>query len=125
MCTLCSGTYTLLPTLVSHIRAAHSHEQRLCFSCGINNCPKTFKNTNTYYKHIRNNHYEKYIENNYSTTKKQPQTKTVTVNDDNGTDTQEMDISTTLVYIYVDHDNHHNDDQIAQFEPSDTEKISW
>ena len=43
MCTLCSGTYTLLPTLVSHIRAVHSHEQGLCFSCRINNCPKHLK----------------------------------------------------------------------------------
>ena len=41
---------------------------------------------------------KKYVENNYSTTKKQPQTNTVAeAYNDNSTDTQDMDISTTLV----------------------------
>lgn len=59
-CTMCNGIYSILPILISHIRSAHSHEPGLCFSCGVDMCPKTFKNTNTYYKHVRKDHCDKY-----------------------------------------------------------------
>ena len=52
----------MLPTLISHIRSAHSHEPELNFSCGIDSCPKPFKNTNTYYKHVRSVHKARYSE---------------------------------------------------------------
>ena len=59
-CTMCNGVYSTLPILVSHIHSAHSHEPGLCFTCGVDMCPRTFKNTNTYYKHVRNEHGDKY-----------------------------------------------------------------
>ena len=59
-CTMCNGVYSILPILISHIRSVHSHEPGLCFSCGVDMCPKTFKNTNTYYKHVRKDHCDKY-----------------------------------------------------------------
>ena len=49
----------MLPKLISYIRSAHSHEPGLCFSCGIDCCPRTFKNTNTY-KHVRSVHKNRY-----------------------------------------------------------------
>ena len=52
----------MLPTLISHIHSAHSHELELNFSCGIDGCPKPFKNTNTYYKHVRSVHKARYSE---------------------------------------------------------------
>ena len=59
-CAMCNGVYSILPILVIHIRSAHSHEPGLCFPCGVDMCPRTFKNTNTYYKHVRNDHRDKY-----------------------------------------------------------------
>ena len=50
----------MLPTLISHLRSSHSHEPGLCFSCGIDGCPKVFKNTNTYYKHVTKVHKDRY-----------------------------------------------------------------
>lgn len=46
--------------LVSHVRAAHSSEV-LNFTCGINDCPKTFTKTNTWYKHVAKKHLEEYM----------------------------------------------------------------
>ena len=59
-CTLCKAMYWNLPTLVSHIRASHSHEAGLSFQCGINNCEQTFHNTTTFYKHVRKLHGDEY-----------------------------------------------------------------
>ena len=62
-CILCHALYSTLPKLISHLRSAHSHDPGLCFACGIDGCPKTFKNTNTYYKHVTSVHKNRYTEN--------------------------------------------------------------
>ena len=46
-CTLCKAMHCNLSTLVSHIRASHSHVAGLSFQCGINKCEQTFHNTTT------------------------------------------------------------------------------
>ena len=46
-----------------HLRSAHSRDPGLCFACGIDGCPKTFKNTNTYYKHVTSVHKNRYTDN--------------------------------------------------------------
>ena len=49
-------------------------------------CPKTFKNTNTYYKHIRKDHSDKYadssVTNKYLLTANTPTATSSTVNTD-------------------------------------------
>ena len=116
-----------MPILISHIRSAHSHESGLCFSCGVNNCPKTFRNTNTYYKHVRRAHHEKYTADT-SATKKQllcGSTSTEvphTVDDSNSTE----DISVESVADHEDDgDILTETTSVAHFESgSDTVKIA-
>ena len=52
--------YCNLSILVGHIRAVHSHEPQLFFTCGIQGCPVTFQNTNTFYKHVTCSHSAEY-----------------------------------------------------------------
>ncbi len=59
-CSLCQAIYCSLPLVVGHIRASHSHEHGLLFVCGISGCPISFKNTNTFYKHVRDTHRDRY-----------------------------------------------------------------
>ena len=59
-CTLCEAIYCNLPTLVSHIRASHSHVAGPSFQCGIKKCEQIFHNTTTFYKHVRKSHADEY-----------------------------------------------------------------
>lgn len=59
-CTLCEAIYCNLSTLVSHIRASHSHVAGPSFQCGIKKCEQTFHNTTTFYKHVRKCHADEY-----------------------------------------------------------------
>ena len=52
--------YCTLSILVGHIRAVHSHEPQISFTCGIHGCPVTFQNTNTFYKHVTHHHSTEY-----------------------------------------------------------------
>ena len=72
----------MLPTLISHIRSAHSHEAGLSFSYGIDCCPKTFRNTNTYYKHVRSVHRCRYSEDSTLMVKKSLLAKNTTTEDE-------------------------------------------
>ena len=58
--TLCTAMYCNLSTLVSHIRASHSHVAGLTFQCGINKCEQTFHDPVTFYKHVRKFHADEY-----------------------------------------------------------------
>ena len=60
-CQLCESRYALLHDLVGHVRAAHSAESQLNFVCQVNGCPTTFKNTNSWYKHVRRLHKQEYF----------------------------------------------------------------
>lgn len=62
-CQLCGTGYSCLFDLVSHVRAAHSVEVSLNFVCQINGCPRMFKRTNTWYKHVIQSHREEYTKN--------------------------------------------------------------
>lgn len=61
-CQLCSSGYITLPELVSHTRGTHSEEVGLNIVCQVNNCPKVFGNTSTWYKHVRKNHSDQYLQ---------------------------------------------------------------
>lgn len=56
-CQLCIGSYVHLRDLVSHVRASHSSEE---YICGVHGCPRSFRKTNTWYKHIIDSHYAEY-----------------------------------------------------------------
>jgi len=58
-CKLCEARYVGLYDLVSHVRAAHSHERYLLV-CGVRGCPRSFQQANSWYRHIRNAHSHKY-----------------------------------------------------------------
>ena len=60
-CQLCESRYALLFELVVHVRAAHSSVCNLNFVCQVNGCPRIFKKTNTWYKHVRGQHMEEYL----------------------------------------------------------------
>ena len=62
-CQLCSVDYVSLPDLVSHIRASHSQDVSLNFVCGVSQCPKIFRNANTWYKHVVKSHRIEYFNN--------------------------------------------------------------
>lgn len=59
-CQVCPGSYLLLRDLVSHVRASHSSDSNLGYICGIQGCPRSFKRTNTWYKHVVECHEEDY-----------------------------------------------------------------
>ena len=59
-CVLCRGIYCSLFVPVGHIRASHSHAPGLSFTCGVEGCPETFHNTNTFYKHVTSKHSSVY-----------------------------------------------------------------
>ena len=59
-CQLCSANYINLPDLVSHFRASHSHDE---FVCNVSQCPKIFRNANTWYKHVLKRHMIEYLDN--------------------------------------------------------------
>ena len=59
-CQLCTSFYVCLFDLVSHVRAAHSADCHLNFVCQVNGCPRMFTKTNTWYKHVRDEHQEEY-----------------------------------------------------------------
>jgi len=58
-CKLCEARYVSLYDLVSHVRAAHSHE-RFLLVCGVRGCPRSFQQANSWYRHIRNVHSSEY-----------------------------------------------------------------
>ena len=60
-CQLSGLKYALLFDLVGHVRAAHSADCHLSLICQVNGCPRIFKNTNTWYKHVRAQHKEEYF----------------------------------------------------------------
>ena len=60
-CQLCESRYALLFELVVHVRAAHSSDYNLNFVCQVKGCPRIFKKTNTWYKHVRSQHMEEYF----------------------------------------------------------------
>lgn len=60
-CQLCLSRYASLYELVSHVRGSHSKEANLHFVCGVKLCSKSFKNTNSWYKHVIKIHSEHYF----------------------------------------------------------------
>ena len=59
-CQLCAASYRCLFDLVGHVRAAHSADVNLSYVCQVQGCLRTFKKTNTWYKHVLQVHHEKY-----------------------------------------------------------------
>ena len=47
--------------LVGHVRAAHTANCNLNFVCQVEGCPRIFKKTNTWYKHVRAEHKDEYF----------------------------------------------------------------
>ena len=109
-CTLCGAIYCSLTTLVSHIRASHSHTAGLLFKCGINSCNQTFHNTTTFYKHVRRNHSNEYSKaGNISITGSPPliDSTVVSGDDQEGSQSMECDLAAipddyTLTFNRVD-----------------------
>ena len=60
-CYNCAASYSSLFDLVSHVRGAHSSEAVLNFICGVQGCSRTFKKTNTWYKHVVKHHRSEYM----------------------------------------------------------------
>ena len=60
-CQLCSASYVNLPELVSHFRASHSQDEGLKFVCQVSQCPKIFRNANTWYRHVVKKHSTEYF----------------------------------------------------------------
>lgn len=60
-CQLCSASYVSLLDLVSHVRASHSQGVNPNFVCQVNHCPRMFKNTNSWYKHVIKYHRAEYF----------------------------------------------------------------
>ena len=60
LCQVCSASYICLYDLVGHTRAAHCADTDLQLICQVNQCPKTFANTNTWYKHVVKMHSGQY-----------------------------------------------------------------
>ena len=56
-CCVCKCFYVSLKDLISHVRGAHSREESI--PCVV--CSRPFRNTNTYYKHVRNEHNVEYF----------------------------------------------------------------
>lgn len=61
-CQLCLANFVCLFDLVSHVRAAHSVEH-LNLVCRVDGCPRMFRRTNTWYKHVIKRHREEYDRN--------------------------------------------------------------
>ena len=59
-CQLCVGSYKRLLDLVGHVKAVHSADVNLTYVCKVQGCLRTFKKTNTWYKHILQAHREEY-----------------------------------------------------------------
>ncbi len=59
-CQLCIASYKSLFDLVSHVRAAHSADVNLTYVCQVQGCLRTFKKTNTWYKHVLQVHQVEY-----------------------------------------------------------------
>ena len=57
---MCNGNYCTLFEQVSHVRNAHSTGD-FKFSCGIEGCSSEFSKTNSYYKHVRKDHFDEYF----------------------------------------------------------------
>ena len=66
VCQLCAASYSCLFDLVSHVRAVHSVEMNLTLVCQVNGCPRMFRKTNTWYKHVVQSHHEEYSKKNPS-----------------------------------------------------------
>ena len=71
-CQKCQAVYCRLFDLVGHVRAAHSADCQINLTCQINGCPRMFKNTNTWYKHVRSVHKEEYSNRDIEVSTLQP-----------------------------------------------------
>lgn len=59
-CQICRANYINLYSQVSHMRAVHSVENDLNFTCQVDGCPAMFKRPDTWYKHVLNSHRQEY-----------------------------------------------------------------
>ena len=74
-CQICQSRYGLLFELLGHVRAAHSADCNLNFVCQVNGCPRMFTKTNTWYKHVRGEHKDKYLKKEISLIPSAPETQ--------------------------------------------------
>ena len=60
-CNICSVFVALtLKVLMSHYFSAHSEELNFFVKCGVNDCPATFRQYHSFYKHMAKNHKDEY-----------------------------------------------------------------
>lgn len=56
-CSLCDHfSATTIGGILRHVGAVHAHEPHFHLVCGINGCPRTYKNFHSFRKHLRRRH---------------------------------------------------------------------
>ena len=55
-CPLCGAFCSSISVYLSHLRVIHAHEAGFQVSCGLQGCPRTFKNFYTYRNHVYSMH---------------------------------------------------------------------
>ena len=55
-CVKCNFSSRCLSKLVIHYRFVHQHEHDFQLSCGVDGCSRTYKQTNSFIKHVKRKH---------------------------------------------------------------------
>ena len=56
-CSICNHyTATTMAAVLKHVGCVHAHEPNFHIICGINECPRTYKNYHSFRKHLTRNH---------------------------------------------------------------------
>jgi hypothetical protein len=55
-CVKCNFSLRYLSKLVIHFRFVHQHEHDFQLSCGVDGCSRTYKQTNSFIKHVKREH---------------------------------------------------------------------
>ena len=55
-CPLCVFQAPTIQLVLQHMRSVHSSDPNFLVTCGLNGCPRTFRNFSSFYQHIYRNH---------------------------------------------------------------------
>lgn len=55
-CTKCNFETRTFAKLIVHYKFVHSHENGFQITCSVDRCARTYKNTESYLKHVKRNH---------------------------------------------------------------------